>query len=120
MTDRAGITEAIIVLRRRMGLNQKTLADRARISPAHMSRIERAKVEAKRPTLQRIATALGLSLAEFYQFCDDLAKSRLPEPSPPADTYPAHNTRSRRQPDAVAEEAKRVQYFFGLDDDDES
>lgn len=117
MSDRAAISEAIIVLRRRAGLKQKALASKAEVSPAHMSRIERGKVEAKRRTLQRIAAALGLSLADFLHFCDELSKSRRQSP-PPADAYPPHDAASRRQPGAVAEEEKRVEYFLGLDEEE--
>lgn len=117
MTDLADIKEAILILRRRADLNQKELAAKAKVSPAHMSRLERGKAEARRSTLQRIAGALGLTLVEFHQFCEELAKSRAPEPP---DAYPAYDAGARRQPDAVAEEEKRVEYFLGLDEDEKT
>lgn len=117
MSDRASIAEAIIVLRRRLGLKQKALAAKAKISPAHMSRIERAKVEAQRRTLERVAGALGLSLAEFLHFCEQLARSHR-QPPAALDHYPANEAGSRRHPSLVAEEAKRVEYFLGLDEED--
>ena len=116
MSERDALAETISFLRRRAGLKQKDLADRARISLAHMSRIERAKVEAKRPTLQRIAAAFGLSLAEFHAFSEELARKQVPEP-PPKDVYPPFDATPRRQPAEVAEEAKKLEYFLGLDDE---
>ena len=117
MSDRDAIAEAIIVLRRRLGLNQKEFAEKAQISTAHMSRIERGKVEAKRRTLERVAEALGLSLADLLRFCEELGRSRKKSLAA-IDHYPFPVPSSRRHPSSVAEEKKRVEYFLGLDEED--
>ena len=40
MSDKAAIAEAIILYRRRANLKQKELAEKADVSPAHLSRID--------------------------------------------------------------------------------
>ncbi len=117
MSGQAANAEAIGVLRRRVGWKQKDLAAKANISIAHMSRIERGETDPRRPTLQKLTAALGLSLAEFFRFSEELAKSRSPEFASP-DQYPPLGAGSRRQPDTVAEEEKRLEYFYGLEEED--
>ena len=58
------VGERILVARRRRGIQQKVLAERAQISPKHLSQIETGKVAGlhmQAGLLRRIAQVLGVS-----------------------------------------------------------
>ena len=76
MDYRALIAEAIVVLRRRVGLNAKDLAAAASMGPSQVSRIELCKTWVTLPVLIRITKALGMSLGEFFSFAEEQALSR--------------------------------------------
>ena len=58
------VGERILLARRRRGIQQKVLAERAQISPKHLSQIETGKVAGlhmQAGLLRRIAQVLGVS-----------------------------------------------------------
>lgn len=55
-------TEALVAIRWRTGLNQLELAQRARISQGHLSRIERGVTTPRPPTVRKLADALGVPI----------------------------------------------------------
>jgi len=114
MSDRFSIAEAIVLLRKRKGLKQKALAERAQVSMAHMSRIENQKVEVKSSTLKRIAEALEVGLPGLMSKAEELRRSRFQE-IPVEVEYPS--IESTRTQDEVREEMARVHYILELDDD---
>jgi transcriptional regulator with XRE-family HTH domain len=114
VSDRVSIAEAIILLRKRLGLKQKALAKRAGVSMAHMSRIENKKVEVKSSTLKRIAEGLEVGLPGLLSAAEELRRSRARE-IPVEVEYPS--TEPTRSQDEVREEMARVQYFLDLDDE---
>ncbi len=71
------MAEAIVVARKRAGMKQQEIAKRAGLSVAHMSRIERAKVDPKSSTIKRIAKALGLEPSSLDRLAEDLIKTRI-------------------------------------------
>ena len=60
------IGNRIQVLRNRSGLSLRQLADRAKVTPAMISCIERGKNSPSVATLQKILHALGTDLATFF------------------------------------------------------
>ena len=114
MSDRFSIAEAIILLRKRLGLKQKALAERAKVSMAHMSRIENQKVEVKSSTLKRIAEALEVGMPGLLSTAEELRRSRAQVVLVEVE-YPS--TEPSRDLDEVREELARVQYFLELDED---
>lgn len=61
-----GIGKRIRTLRAKRGWTQTMLADHAQIAREHLSELERGKKEAGIRTIQQIAAALDVSLAEFF------------------------------------------------------
>lgn len=55
-------------------LSQETLSERANVTPAHFSHIERGNTKPSLPTLIRIANALNVSIDDLL--CDNVEKSR--------------------------------------------
>ena len=55
-------------LRNRAGITQSQLAERVDISPEFMSRLERGLKAPSLDTAEKIATALGISLSELFDF----------------------------------------------------
>ena len=55
-------------LRRERGLSQSTLAERADITPEHVSRIERGVVSPSLEVMDRLAEALGVELKALFEF----------------------------------------------------
>ena len=56
----------IRVLRTQRGWTQQILADHAEIAREHLSELENGRKEIGIKTLERIATALSLSLKDFF------------------------------------------------------
>jgi putative transcriptional regulator len=56
----------IRLLRTRKGWTQQILADHAELTREHLSELENGKKEIGIRTIERIATALGVSLHEFF------------------------------------------------------
>jgi transcriptional regulator with XRE-family HTH domain len=54
-------------IRQRRGLVLREVADRAQISESFLSQVERGRAGASIVSLQRIAAALGLSIAELFE-----------------------------------------------------
>ncbi|MDR3619872.1 MAG: helix-turn-helix transcriptional regulator [Paludisphaera borealis] len=52
-------------LRERAGLNQSELAEKAGLTQSHVSRLENAAHSATHVTLEKIATALGVPVADI-------------------------------------------------------
>lgn len=114
MSDKAAIAEAIILYRRRANLKQKELAEKAGVSPAHLSRIENRKVVVKSSTLKKIAEALEVGLPGLLTTAEELRRNRerkalLEIQYPP----PAKGTKGH---DQVREEMERMDYFLGIED----
>lgn len=61
------IGRRIRVLRTKRGWTQTMLADYAEITREHLSELENGKKEIGARTLKRIAQALGISLAAFFE-----------------------------------------------------
>jgi DNA-binding XRE family transcriptional regulator len=57
-------------MRERMGLNQSELAEKARLTQSHVSRLENAEHTATSFTLRKIADALGVSVGEIDPCAD--------------------------------------------------
>ena len=106
-----------MLLRKRQGLKQKALAKRAKVSMAHMSRIENQRVEVKSSTLKRIAEALEVGLPGLLSTAEELRRSRAREVIVEVE-YPS--TEPTRNQDEVREEMARVQYFLELDEEPET
>jgi transcriptional regulator with XRE-family HTH domain len=66
-------------LREERGLSQVKLAARADLNPATVNQIERGVRDASPGTLRKLASALGVGLAELIQ--DDYPKGQAPQPS---------------------------------------
>lgn len=71
--DYGAIGHRIRKYRLDMGLSQEIVSERADLTPAHFSHIERGNTKPSLPTLIRIANVLGVSLDELL--CDNLDKS---------------------------------------------
>lgn len=65
MPDYKIIGERIREYRKRCGLTQTALAERAGVEPSNISHIERAATKVSLPTLLQIANALNTSLDEL-------------------------------------------------------
>ena len=59
------ISGKIQEFRQRAGLTQAELAEKSGLPQSHISRLENAKHSPSRATLEKIAAALGVSVAEF-------------------------------------------------------
>lgn len=55
----------LLVLRERAGLTRYALARRAGLAPIHLTRIEQGLCDPKTATVQRLAAALGVEVAEL-------------------------------------------------------
>ena len=71
-------------LRQERGLSQERLALNADITPAYLGLVERGKKNPTVLTIERICTAMGISLADFFSICrsapeieDDISKQIL-------------------------------------------
>jgi transcriptional regulator with XRE-family HTH domain len=72
------VGERILLARRRRGIQQKVLAERAQISPKHLSQIETGKVAGlhmQAGLLRRIAQVLGVS-ADYLLGLDALEQAQ--------------------------------------------
>jgi transcriptional regulator with XRE-family HTH domain len=61
------VAERVVELRIQRDLSQETLARKARINRVTLARLERALHPPRLDTLERIARALGVSLAELVR-----------------------------------------------------
>jgi len=111
MERRKFIARAILFNRKRIGLKQMTLAKAAKLSPAHMSRIENAHCEVRQSSLDRIAAALGMTTSALLDDADRLAAEQARKNRKDA-LYPVDPP--RRDDEEVAEKLREVTYF---DDD---
>lgn len=71
--DYGAIGQRIRKYRLGLGLSQEIISERADLTPAHYSHIERGNTKPSLPTLIRIANVLGVSLDELL--CDNVDKS---------------------------------------------
>jgi transcriptional regulator with XRE-family HTH domain len=72
--DLGRIGEAIMLRRRRLGLEQKDVAERSGLERTYISRVENGRVlNPKIGDLNRIATALDANLADFLGGSESLA-----------------------------------------------
>ncbi|MCB2211531.1 helix-turn-helix domain-containing protein [bacterium] len=78
--------------RRRAGLTQQQLADRAEIDRATVSLIENGREEPRADTVRRLATVLGVNPADFWR--DPPSRGQQPEtPSAQSgDSFTAHES----------------------------
>lgn len=67
MAGRRLVAHNLRRLRQARNITQETLANAARLHQARISAIEAAKVNVSIDILQRIALALGTSLASFFE-----------------------------------------------------
>lgn len=58
-------------LRERSGLTQNALAEAAGVSQTHLRRVELGNADITVGHLQLVCDALGVSLAEFFETCDE-------------------------------------------------
>lgn len=61
------IGSRILDARRALGLQQKQLAEKAGLTPSLVSQIERDRVSPSLNTLGKLASALGVSLSQFFE-----------------------------------------------------
>lgn len=104
------MAEAIVVARKRAGMKQQELAKRADLSIAHMSRIERAKVDPKISTIKRIAKALGLEPSSLGRLAEDLIATRIKT----IGDQEYRVSGPRRSDEEIREEEERFQNFIDL------
>ena len=71
--DYKAIGHRIRMYRLKRNWSQEFLSEKADVTPAHFSHIERGNTKPSLPTLLRIANALGVSLDELL--CDNLNNS---------------------------------------------
>jgi DNA-binding XRE family transcriptional regulator len=57
----------IMQLRTQKGMTQRQLSERSGIAGSYLSRIENRRLEPRPKTLRKIADALGIPIAEFFQ-----------------------------------------------------
>ena len=60
------VSEKIIALRKRCGLTQNGLAERAGVSQTHLRRVELGQADITIGHLQLLCDAMGISLQEFF------------------------------------------------------
>ena len=72
--DYHAIGQRIRMYRKEHKLSQELLSERADVTPAHLSHIERGNTKPSLPTLIRIANALDISIDDLL--CDNVEKSR--------------------------------------------
>lgn len=72
--DYQAIGQRIRQYRQEHGLSQETLSEKADVTPAHFSHIERGHTKPSLPTLIRIANALDITIDDLL--CDNVDKSR--------------------------------------------
>lgn len=72
--DYQAIGQRIRQYRQEYGLSQETLSEKADVTPAHFSHIERGHTKPSLPTLIRIANALDITIDDLL--CDNVEKSR--------------------------------------------
>ena len=72
--DYGAIGQRIRKYRLTLGLSQEIVSERANLTPAHYSHIERGNTKPSLPTLIRIANVLGISIDDLL--CDNVEKSR--------------------------------------------
>ena len=72
--DYAAIGRRIRTYRLARHLSQEILSEKADVTPAHFSHIERGNTKPSLPTLIRIANALEISIDDLL--CDNVEKSR--------------------------------------------
>lgn len=106
---RAAIGEAIVVLRRRAKLKAYELAHLAEMDKSQLSGYELAKKWVRLPVLLRITTALGMTLAEFFTFAQEQAKSRQAGQDPPYESVPASD-RAPERLEMVAQRSDPTEY----------
>ncbi|MCA9319883.1 MAG: helix-turn-helix transcriptional regulator [Planctomycetes bacterium] len=69
--------KAILRARHERGLTQATLGGRAGVATSYFSRLENGRVQPTMATISRIASALGVSLADLVRFADEPEGKRL-------------------------------------------
>ena len=67
VADEIDVGTRLREIRRRRGLVLREVAERAQISESFLSQVERGRAGASIVSLQRIAAALGLSIAELFE-----------------------------------------------------
>lgn len=72
--DYQAIGQRIRQYRQEKGLSQEILSEKADVTPAHFSHIERGHTKPSLPTLIRIANALDITIDDLL--CDNVEKSR--------------------------------------------
>lgn len=72
--QRQRIGPAVRRLRRERGMTLDALADAAKISPSHLSRLERSQTLPSFPVLAKISDALGVDVNEFVRLERDVVK----------------------------------------------
>lgn len=72
--DYGAIGQRIRKYRLELGLSQEIISERADLTPAHFSHIERGNTKPSLPTLIRIANVLEVSIDDLL--CDNVVKSR--------------------------------------------
>lgn len=72
--DYEAIGQRIRKYRLTLGLSQEVVSEKADLTPAHYSHIERGNTKPSLPTLIRIANVLGISIDDLL--CDNVEKSR--------------------------------------------
>ena len=60
------LSVSVVLLRARAGLSQVALCERARISRDTLSRVERGEADPTLSVLQKLATALGVSVPDLF------------------------------------------------------
>ena len=61
------VSERIIALRKRCGLTQNGLAERAGVSQTHLRRVELGQADITVGHLQLLCDAMGVSIEEFFK-----------------------------------------------------
>lgn len=121
MSDRQALREAIVILRLRKGLSQKSLADLASVSDSYLNRIERGHSEVGTATLGRIADGLGVELSRLVALAELLQRQREESSRGPGPRGDAATSDGRPKTEAeVRAEMDRMSHFLGTEGEEDA
>jgi transcriptional regulator with XRE-family HTH domain len=78
-SDQLLLGRALLALRKRTGMTQSEVAERAGTDDTHVSRVERGLFDVRWTTFRRLLEALG---ADMHQLADALLEVEQQEPPP--------------------------------------
>lgn len=117
MHPRTSLGEVLYALRDEAGLTQKQVAEKAKVSSYHLSKIERGHVRGpRRDLLIRIAGSYGLDYSDIEAAVERKEKEKQRKDS----AYPSFAEEERRRAAEVREKVQQLDVFLGLPGDEET